>query len=436
VLHVTSSFDDLAARDFGGVSVRPRPGAYTGPVTVRLAAAPGTSLRYTTDGSPPGAGSSPYRELFVLKESTTLRIQPFRDGLPAGKPITAAYTIRGTAPYGLPWRDPAAVRMPPTPEGAPRLLSQTGVFASLPDLRPAPSLVPYEVNAPLWSDGAAKRRWVAPGRGPVGFAAAGEWTFPAGTVFVKHFELPADDTDLRVLRRLETRLLVVDGTGNGYGVTYKWRPDNKDADLLADGREETIRIKTAAGGRTQTWAYPSPADCLTCHTPAAGFVLGVKTRQLNRAFIYPTGITDNQLRTWNYLGLFDKVLDEGRLAALPKLADVRDRSASLEARARSYLDANCAGCHRPGTLIRAAFDARYDTPLAKQGLLNAPTVSDSLGVDRPCVVAPGEPDRSLLFLRMARDDRSRMPPLATHVHDRAALEVLGQWIRQLPARQR
>jgi uncharacterized repeat protein (TIGR03806 family) len=435
-LRVMPSFDDLAARDFGGISVSPRPGAYTGPVTVRLAAAPGTSLRYTTDGSPPAEGAPTYREPLVLKESATLRIQPICDGRPAGKPVTAAYTVRGAAPYGLPWREPAAVKMPPTPDGAPRLLSQTGVFASLPDLRPAPGLVPYEVNAPLWSDGAAKRRWVAPGRGPVGFAAAGEWTFPAGTVFVKHFELPTDDTDARVRRRLETRLLVVDGTGNGYGVTYKWRPDHTDADLLADGLEEAAHIKTAAGERTQTWPYPGRADCLTCHTPAAGFVLGVKTRQLNRAITYPNGVTDNQLRAWNYLGLFDKALDEGRIATLPKLVDVRDAGATLEQRARSYLDANCAGCHRPGTVIRAAFDARYDTPLGKQGLLNAPTVSDSLGVDRPCVVAPGDPGRSLLYLRLARDDRSRMPPLATHVPDRAALEVLGRWIRELPARRR
>ncbi len=427
-LRVTPSFDDLAARDFGGVSVSPRPGTYTGPVTVRLTAPPGTSLRYTRDGSPPAAGSPPYREPLVLKESATLRVRAFRDGRPAGKPVTLTYAIRGAAPYGLPWREPAAVKMPPTPEGAPRLLSQTGVFASLPDLRPTPGLIPYDVNAPLWSDGAAKWRWVAPGRGPIRFAASGEWTFPAGTVFVKHFELPP--------RRLETRLLVVDGTGNGYGVTYKWRPDHSDADLLADGLEETIHIKTAAGERTQTWSYPSRADCLTCHTPAAGFVLGVKTRQLNRPFSYPTGVTDNQLRTWNYLGLFDKVLDESRIAALPKLVDVRDRRASLEERARSYLDANCAGCHRPGTVIRAAFDARYDTPLPKQGLLNAPTVSDSLGVGRPCVVAPGEPERSLLYLRLAREDRSRMPPLATHVHDREALEVLRRWVRELPARRR
>jgi uncharacterized repeat protein (TIGR03806 family) len=437
VLRVTPSFDDLAARDFGGISVSPRPGAYTGPVTVRLSAPPGASLRCTTDGSAPNAGSPAYRGPLVLKQSATLRIQPFRGGRPVGKAVTAAYTVRGDRPYGLPWREPAAVRMPPTPEGAPRLLSQTGVFASLPDLRPAPGLVPYEVNAPLWSDGAAKRRWLVPGRGPVGFAAAGEWTFPAGTVFVKHFELPTDDTDARVRRRLETRLLVVDGTGNGYGVTYKWRPDHSDADLLADGLEETVRVRTASGARAQTWAYPSRADCLTCHTPAAGFVLGVKTRQLNRAITYPaTSVTDNQLRTWNYLGLFDKALDEGRIGSFSKLVDVRDGRAGLEERARSYLDANCAGCHRPGTVIRAAFDARYETPLPKQGLLNAPTVSDSLGVDRPCVVAPGDPERSLLYLRLARDDRSRMPPLAIHVQDRAALEVLRCWIRELPARRR
>jgi uncharacterized repeat protein (TIGR03806 family) len=330
---------------------------------------------------------------------------------------------------------PSTVQIPPTHEHAPGRLSETGVFASVVELKPSPGVLPYDVNAPLWSDGAVKRRWMAlpPGQ-RIGFAAKGEWHFPPGTVFIKHFELPVDVRRPEIPRRLETRLLVVDGTGLGYGVTYKWRPDGSDADLLVGGLSEAIPIRTAQGTHTQTWTYPSRADCLACHTAAAGFVLGVKTRQLNRPFTNPaTGSTQNQLRTWNDLGLFEEPLEERQLAHCDRLVTIEDRSAPLDVRVRSYLDANCAHCHRPGNAIRSTFDARFDTPLADQRMVNAPTVSDSLSIAEPRVVAPGEVRRSMAYQRLLRHDNYRMPPVGVNVPDAAAIEALGEWIRGLPA---
>ncbi|HTV76069.1 MAG TPA: PQQ-dependent sugar dehydrogenase, partial [Candidatus Baltobacteraceae bacterium] len=217
---------------------------------------------------------------------------------------------------------------PPPAHPMPKLLSQTGALASLKKLQPAKFLIPYNVNSPLWSDGAVKMRWMAlPEGSEIHFAPAGEWKFPAGTVFMKNFELPVDDTNPKILRRLETRLLVCDTNGYVYGASYKWRADNSDADLVTAGITEPITIKTSTGTRIQNWFYPGRQDCLTCHTPASGGVLGVKTRQLNGDFKYPGGVTDNQLRAWNHIGLFDATLDENEIPHLAKLVSITNSTA-------------------------------------------------------------------------------------------------------------
>ncbi len=114
--------------------------------------------------------------------------------------------------------------MPPLADGKlPLLLSETGAFNDTAKLIPNAGLIPYELIVPFWSDGAEKSRWVAVPRGKIAFAPTGEWSFPAGTVFVKTFDLPTDESDPRVRRRLETRVLVRDSAGGVYGVVYKWR---------------------------------------------------------------------------------------------------------------------------------------------------------------------------------------------------------------------
>ena len=337
--------------------------------------------------------------------------------------------------YGLE-RRPAAkpyLQMPENENGPiPKLLSQTGAFQDLRSLTPSSALLPYELIAPFWSDGAFKTRWVSvPHATKMGFAPAGEWTFPAGTVFVKHFELPTDPAQTASPRRLETRLLVRDSTGGVYGVTYKWRPDQTDADLLTQSLTEPILLRTTGGLRTQLWFYPSPADCRTCHTTNAGGVLGVKTRQLNRNFYYvATQTTDNQLRTWNHLGLFEPRLNEADLSSLPRLTDPQDVHAALELRSRSYLDANCAQCHRPGGVV-SHFDARFDTPLPQQNLINGPVVIDQ-GIDNARAIAPNDPWRSLILLRVNSLEPTKMPPLAHEIIDQRAVELLANWIHSLP----
>ena len=315
----------------------------------------------------------------------------------------------------------------------PELLSQTGVFTSTKNLTPAAGLIPYEVRAPFWSDGANKLRWIAVPDEKIDFAPTGEWRFPSGVVFVKTFELPVDDANPAIKRRLETRLLVRDRAGGVYGVVYKWRPDNSDADLLSSSVAERVPIRTASGGtRVQTWYYPGRKDCLECHNSHAGGVLGVKTRQLNGSMAYPSGVTDNQLRTWNHLGLFSTRINDADLPGYPALAAMNDDTRSLEERARSYFDANCSQCHRPGVTV-ANFDARYDTPLDKQGLVDGPVLIDER-IDRSRVIAPNDIWRSIAYMRVNTVGDIRMPPLARETIDTRGVALLRQWIESLPGR--
>jgi uncharacterized repeat protein (TIGR03806 family) len=325
--------------------------------------------------------------------------------------------------------------MPDTASGnIPALLSQTGAFAAVRgQLTPVSTLLPYDLVLAFWSDGAAKSRYVAIPEGKVAFSPTGDWKFPAGTVFVKTFELPTDTTQPHVKRRLETRLLVMDRNGGVYGVSYKWRDDLSDADLVAaEGSHDDVTIREARGTHVQSWYYPSRTDCLVCHNGHTTGTLGPKARQMNRDLRYPDGVTENQLRRWNRLGLFDTALSESDIASLPTLARSDDTSRSVEDRARSYLDANCGHCHRPGGTV-ANFDARYETPLAQQNLVDGPVLIDQ-NIDRARVISPHDPWRSVALMRVDTNGEIRMPPLARNTIDTQGAAVLRDWIQSLPGR--
>lgn len=329
------------------------------------------------------------------------------------------------------------------PPALPDTLSATGAFSDLRTLAPSPGIYPYEVNAPLWSDGAAKRRWLmVPGDGtnadPVHdrILLRGEraWQFPVGTVFVKHFELPLDARDPTKVRRLETRFLVCDDGGGVYGVTYRWNEEQTDALRLDTGLTEEIAVRDADGVEQRvTWSYPSPADCLSCHNTSAGHVLGLSNRQLNRDVLYPqTGRTANQLRTFNALSFFTprrkrpRPLHWWTFFGMSRLPAYDDASLPVADRARAYLDANCSHCHRPGVL-RTTFDLRFGTPAAEQGLVGAEVVDGGT-----TLVVPGDPDGSALLKRVdSLYQGMRMPPLGSNVRDEQAVRLLREWITGL-----
>jgi uncharacterized repeat protein (TIGR03806 family) len=317
---------------------------------------------------------------------------------------------------------------PPDPGTFPETLSETGIFSDLATTTPAPGLVPYDVNVPLWADDAAKDRLIAlPGTETIGWSEDGAWTFPTGTVLVKTFRLPLVAGDPSSAVRVETRVLILSASGwNGY--TYRWRDDQTDADLLpdADARTFTVADPAAPGGtRQQTWRFPSRGDCLRCHTAVTGRVLGLTTRQMNRTFDYG-GVRDNQLRSWAHVGMFSSALPGA--AALPAFPSPDDASAPVADRARALLDVNCALCHQPGGPSASAIDLRAGIPVSQTNLLGVPPRYGNLGHVGALLVDGGDRTNSVLWLRMTDLGSNRMPPLGSSVVDAFGSDLVGDWI--------
>jgi uncharacterized repeat protein (TIGR03806 family) len=312
----------------------------------------------------------------------------------------------------------------------PGRLSETGVFADLPSLATRPGMIRYELNLPFWSDGATKSRWIAiPAGQAIEFSREGEWRFPAGTMFVKHFESRSDEARTRHAQRLETRVLWCDASGNVRGGSYRWRADLSDADLVEKGRVEHITIGEGSDRKDLSWYFPGVEDCRECHLPGAGGVLGVNTRQLNRTLDASTKGAVEQLAAWKELGLL-KGFDPSPRDQLPRLPRLDSESVDLESRARAYLDANCGFCHRPGGAV-ADFDARFSTPLRDQRLVGF-RARINLGRDGAMLVAPNDASRSMLLVRMQMLGETGMPPLAHQSIDAAGVRLVRDWIESLP----
>ena len=174
---------------------------------------------------------------------------------------------------------------PVSPPSFPRRLSETGLFSKLRHHEWAEGVIPYTVNSPLWSDGALKERAIAlPGAAKIEFQESIDtaWGFPESTVLIKTFCLPNSDRG-HTQKRIETRLLVLrDKEWEGY--SYVWNDDQTDAVLVGknglDKPLTQIDLHVPGGKKAQVWHYPSRAECMVCHSRAAGFVLGLTTGQL------------------------------------------------------------------------------------------------------------------------------------------------------------
>jgi mono/diheme cytochrome c family protein len=233
---------------------------------------------------------------------------------------------------------------------------------------------------------------------------------------------------------IETRFLVRHTNREKWdGFSYLWNDEATDAVLLGNSYTKTFNIQDGDETITQDYYYPSREDCITCHTDAAGFVLGLKTSQINKQHLYineSDSVWDNQLRSYNNIGLFTTDIGDD-YGEFPKLTNPFDENESLENRARAYLDANCANCHRPGSSGRTNMDLRFDIPLEAMHVIGIPPELNDMGIDGSERIKPGSADSSLIYLRMIDLSDHRMPPLATSIIDSFGTELIGKWIDTL-----
>ncbi len=321
--------------------------------------------------------------------------------------------------------------------GFPQLLSQTGAFSDLATLTPSAGVVPYEPNLTFWSDHAKKSRYFAIKNttDKVGYSRDGNWDFPEGMVFIKHFDMDLNrDAPGTSVKRLETRF-IVRNTNGSYGVSYRWNDQGTEANLVAIGGEN-FDLNITEGGEThvQKWRVPARGECLTCHTAEAGHALSFNTPQLNRDGGMG-GSVGNFVELLAGAGYLEGLVDDP--SVMPKHVRPEDTTAGMEERVRSYLAVNCAYCHQPGGSGPPSWDGRPGTPLALSGILHADLVSEAFHNPNDSTGVPGHPERSAILSRIKAREAigdgkfegySQMPPLASNVVDPAGVALLEEWL--------
>jgi uncharacterized repeat protein (TIGR03806 family) len=313
---------------------------------------------------------------------------------------------------GLYTLEPAPNDTPLSP--FPRTLSASGLFASVRDHKMAAGVIPYSVNAPFWSDGLSKVRFLAlPPGGKIDYTPTRGWELPERTVVVKSFAHRG--------RWVETRFLTKQG-GEWAGYSYRWNAAGTDAVLADAGGADVI----LPGG--QKWRIPSRAECMVCHTRAANYVLGLCELQMNRDHAYPGGPA-NQLAAFDHNGLFVGQLPPA--AERKALVDPADRSKPVEARARSWLHVNCSACHVEAGGGNARMELEFTTAADRMRVIDEKPIHQGFDLADPRLVAPGDPERSVLVKRAATRGPGQMPPLASHRPDPVGVQLLREWIAGL-----
>lgn len=320
------------------------------------------------------------------------------------------------------------------PHVAPKMkLSEYGFFkGDLKNQDPAEGVIPYHLNTPLFSDHAEKLRFVQlPGGASVVYNDTAVFDFPEGTTLIKTFYYPVDFRDLSKGRRLmETRLLIHEAEG-WKALPYIWN-ENQDEAIL-DVAGETMEVNYIdIHGRKKTHAYliPNMNQCKGCHNKGEQMMpIGPSAWQLNGDHDYREG-RENQLKYWESRGILIRVKD-----TIPNGVVWNDpQTGSLEARARMWLDINCAHCHRgDGPANTSGLHLGWqERDMLKLGVGKTPVAAGRGSGNLRFGIVPGRPDESILLYRLKSTDPGiMMPELGRTQLQPEAVELVTKWIASM-----
>ncbi len=319
---------------------------------------------------------------------------------------------------------------------APPLLSKWGIYEKKDGkLVPAADLIEYELNTPLFSDYTTKHRYVRLPKGAqVDWHETESLEFPVGTLIAKTFAYPdATDDQTPGERIVETRVEFREASG-WYGYSYVWNADESDAKLNLGGGEIDVAWTSADGKQhTNNYQIPNANQCLSCHASNNKYIpLGTTARNLNRAGVGKD--TQNQLTSWAERGVLKDCPSPDKRPALANYED--PHSGSLDARARAWLEVNCAHCHNPtGSGRTSGLDLRsVQTDRGKFGVFKSPVAAGKGSGGRSYDIVPGKPDESILMYRLeTQEPGSKMPSLARNLIHEESNELIREWILTMPA---
>jgi uncharacterized repeat protein (TIGR03806 family) len=342
--------------------------------------------------------------------------------------VLAALSL-GAAPWPAPVALEALLAETPAPTlDAYRLFTDPGGRA------PNAGVTPYALNTPLFSDHAAKSRFIfLPPGTKAGYRATGPLDLPVGAALVKTFAYPSDLRQPGIgVRKIETRLLIHQTRG-WVALTYLWNAEQNQAVLKRAGTRLPVQVIDMAGlPLTIDYAVPNVNQCKECHGVSGELSpIGPKARNLNGDFTYRTG-PENQLAHWTRVGLLAGAPPP---AQAPRTAVWNDAHEPLDDRARAYLDANCGHCHNPQGMASNSglFLHLEETDPSARGLGKHPVAAGRGSGDLAVDVVPGRPEASILLYRMrSREPGVMMPELGRSVVDEDGVALIAAYLKQMP----